>query len=87
MRYRLYTVYAYFKAPDGALNLIERKMFSSETSARKFFTAKKTELINDPNSLATSLELNCEITGKEDFFVADTKNIESFTKQFDFAAS
>lgn len=87
MRNDTYVVYSYRTGTDGALNLIERKMFPTKEQAKTFFDQKKAEIVNDRVPIATSLELNREIYNGDEWFMSDSENVEKYTRQFDFAAS
>lgn len=87
MRSDTYVVYSYRTGADGALNLIERKMFQTMAQAKSFFDQKKEEIIRDRASIATSIELNREIYNGDEWFMSDSENVEKYTRQFDFAAS
>lgn len=82
-----FVVYAYAKCPDGALNLIDRRMFATENQARVYYDQKKNEIIKGQEPVATSLELNREIYTDNDWFMSNSENVEKYTRQFDFAAS
>ena len=87
MRSDTFVVYSYSKSVDGALNLIERKMFDTMAQAKSFYEKKKSEIIDGHELVATCLELNREISGEDNWFMSDSENVERYARQFDFAAS